>query len=77
MKIPDNDYQILRLTDFFYKRYPNPPHNERLKMQDALEYVEDYVAHIKGHKPMHPAEYKRKYGFSTLQYFHDELGLHT
>lgn len=159
MKLPENDYQILRLTDLFYKRYPNPPRNEILKKQnrayncllfqthynyficipyrseithsfaylfkksirskkhksgldytkilivdkteyldnkdalidkdefnetvknldkikqDALEYVENYISHIKGNKPMHPAEFKRKYGFSTLQYFHKELGL--
>ena len=43
--------------------------------KDALEYVENYISHMKGIKPMHPAEFKRKYGFSTLQYFHKELGL--
>ena len=159
MKLPENDYQILRLTDLFYQQYPNPPHKEMLKKkkrayncllfqthynyficipyrseithsfaylfkksirskkhksgldytkilivdkteyldnkdalidkdefnetvknfekikQDALEYVEDYISHIKGIKPMHLAEFKRKYGFSTLQYFHEELGL--
>ncbi len=159
MKLPENDYQILRLTDLFYKQYPNPPRKEMLKKQnrayncllfqthynyficipyrseishsfaylfkksirskkhksgldytkilivnkteyldnkvalidkdefnetiknldkikqDALEYVEKYISHIKGIKPMHPAEFKRKYGFSTLQYFHQELGL--
>lgn len=159
MRLPENDYQILRLTDLFYKRYPNPPHNEILKKQnrayncllfqthynyficipyrseithsfaylfknsirskkhksgldytkilivnkteyldnkdalidkdeynetvkslekikqDALKYVEDYISYIKGNKSMHPAEFKRKYGFSTLQYFHDELGI--
>lgn len=43
--------------------------------RDALEYVENYVSNIKGDKPMHPTEFKRKYGFSTLQYFHKELGI--
>ena len=159
MNLPENDYQILRLTDLFYKKYPNPPYREMLKKQkrayncllfqthynyficipyrseishsfsylfkkskrskqhssgldytkiliinkteyldnkdaiidkdeyvetiknfekiksEALKYVEDYVAHINGSNILHSAEFKRKYGFSTLCYFHDELGL--
>lgn len=31
MKLPENDYQILKLTDAFYNRYPNPPYVELLK----------------------------------------------
>ncbi|MBQ8804000.1 MAG: hypothetical protein IJZ53_10220 [Tyzzerella sp.] len=159
MKLPENDYQILRLLDSFYQKYPNPPYREILKKQgrayncllfqthynyficipyrseithpfsylfqkskrsqkhssgldytkilivnkteyldnknalidkdefietiknlekikqEALKYVEDYVSHINRSKLLHPAEFKRKYAFSTLSYFHDELGL--
>lgn len=31
MRLPENDYQILRLTDTFYRTYPNPPYTEILK----------------------------------------------
>ncbi len=31
MNLPENDYQILRLTDSFYNMYPNPPYREILK----------------------------------------------
>ena len=31
MGLPENDYQILRLTDAFYQAYPNPPYTEILK----------------------------------------------
>ena len=31
MNLPENDYQILKLTDAFYKAYPNPPYTEILK----------------------------------------------
>ena len=31
MNLPENDYQILRLTDAFYNAYPNPPYKEILK----------------------------------------------
>ena len=31
MTLPENDYQILKLTDEFYRDYPNPPYQEILK----------------------------------------------
>lgn len=31
MSLPENDYQILKLTEDFYKAYPNPPYREILK----------------------------------------------
>ena len=31
MSLPENDYQILKLTDDFYNAYPNPPYREILK----------------------------------------------
>ena len=31
MNFPENDYQILKLTDTFYKAYPNLPYTEILK----------------------------------------------
>ena len=31
MELPVNDYQILKLTDEFYQKYPNPPFTEILK----------------------------------------------
>ena len=31
MKLPENDYQILKLTSLFYEEYPNPPHTEILE----------------------------------------------
>ena len=31
MNLPQNDYQILKLTEHFYNAYPNPPYREVLK----------------------------------------------
>ncbi len=31
MKLPENDFQILKLTDEFYNDYPNPPYKEILE----------------------------------------------
>ena len=157
--LPENDYQIIRLTPRFYSDYPNPPFieleqkenrqytcllfqthydfficipfrsnikhkyafhfthsvrsrkcksgldftkivivsnteyldnkqayvdkDEFLEMQrnfprikqQALSYVEDYIHHLNHSLQMHPQEFKRKYMFSSLPYFHPQLGL--
>lgn len=157
MNLPENDSQILKLTNKFYTDYPNPPYSEILKKQqrayncllfethyhyficipfrteishkyayhfkksirsrkhksgldytkiviikdnqyidckdalidkdefnetmknlgrikeEALIFVEDYVKCIKGEKSIHASEFRRRYGFSPLQYFHREL----
>lgn len=159
MSLPENDYQIITLSEKFYRQYQNPPYCEILKKTSrgyncllfqthydyficipyrseikhsfsylfrnsarakkhksgldytkiliinkteyldirdaiidkdeyietmrnfekikkaALKYVEDYIAHILKEKVLQPKVFDRKYGFSTLQYFHEELGL--
>ncbi|MBQ8279216.1 MAG: hypothetical protein IJZ23_05190 [Roseburia sp.] len=159
MQLPENDYQILRLTDAFYDAYPNPPYLEIMKKrrrayncllfqthydyficipyrteilhpysfhfrksersrkhksgldytkiiiiknldyidskdalidkdefnetmiylerikEEALNYVETYVNHKNKKRMLHGAEFERRYRFSTLQYFHKELGI--
>lgn len=159
MSLPENDYQILKLTDDFYNTYPNPPYIEILKKKqrayncilfqthygyficvpyrteishkyayhfknsarsimhksgldytkivlitdtrfidtqdalidkdeynetmvnlekikaEALAFVEEYVSRIKGEQLLHPKEFKRRYLFSPLKYFHAEMGV--
>ena len=159
MSLPENDYQILKLTDDFYNAYPNPPYKEILKKKqrayncllfqthynyficipfrteishsyafhfttttrskahrsgldysklviiakteyidstdamidkdefnetminlerikrEALDFVEEYVGHVKGTKKLHKREFDRRYRFSPLKYFHKELGI--
>lgn len=159
MSLPENDFQILKLTDSFYNAYPNPPYVEILKKRqrayncilfqthydyyicvpyrteishkysyrfknsarstahksgldytkiviiskseyidnkdalvdkdeyketminlerikrEALEFVEDYVAHMKGVSSLQIQEFKRRYNYSPLKYFHTELGI--
>ena len=43
-------------------------------VQDVLDYVNAYVNHKNGTAPLHPREYARKYGFSTLPYIDQILG---
>lgn len=42
---------------------------------EAEQYIDDYVNHIKGNNIIHPKEYNRRYKYTTLKYFHKELGL--
>lgn len=42
---------------------------------EALKFVEDYVAHMSGTKILHQREFQRRYGYSPLKYFHNELGV--
>ena len=46
MNLPENDCHILRLTDEFNETMVNL---ERIK-KEALDFVEDYVAHMKGRR---------------------------
>jgi hypothetical protein len=55
-------------------------YNEMIKnlpeiVRDATEYVETYINHINGTRPIHQREFDRKYKYSTLSYFHEILGL--
>lgn len=132
MQLPENDYQILKLTPMFYSNYLNQSHTEILKKnnrayhfryskrskkhksgldytkiiivgqneyldtkdaiidndeynetirnfekikREVLKYVEDYMNHVQGKKAISEKEFERKYKYSTLKYFHRELGL--
>jgi len=44
-------------------------------IQKAEQYIDDYVAIKKKTMTIAPEEYQRRYGCSTLPYFHKELGL--
>lgn len=45
--------------------------------QEVIGYVDTYILHANGTKPLHPRAYARSYGYSTLPYFHDILGIPT
>ena len=42
---------------------------------EVLDFLEVYVKHVKGDVVLHASEYRRRYQYSPLQYFHLELGL--
>lgn len=47
---------------------------KRIK-REALKFVEDYVKHMDGTKVLAPQEFRRRYNYSSLKYFHEELGI--
>lgn len=44
-------------------------------VSEATSYLEKYIAHVNGTEPIHPRQFARQYGFTTLVYFHDILGI--
>lgn len=57
--------------------YVETIHNIEQIKSGALKFVEDYVEHVKGHRLLNIREFNRRYSYSTLQYFHKELGVET
>ena len=41
----------------------------------ALRYIEGYMDHIKGTNQLSYQEFNRRYNYSTVKYFHNELGI--
>ena len=41
--------------------------------EDITKYIEEYKKHISGENTLDKREFRRKYGWSTLKYFHKEL----
>ena len=46
-------------------------------VDEVLSYVNLYIKTAKGESVLHPKQYDRKYGYTTLVYFHDILGIDT
>lgn len=42
---------------------------------DVLKYIDDYIAYASGKTTKNIMQVERKYKYSTLQYFHNELGI--
>lgn len=49
--------------------------NIRYIARNADKYVEDYIKHMRGKDLLDVREFRRKYGCSTLVYFHKELNI--
>ena len=44
-------------------------------VKDACKYIEDYMSHVRGSQLLSKREYRKKYWYTTLKYFHKELDI--
>lgn len=44
-------------------------------VKESEEYIEEYVAHMNNECVISEMDFRRKYGMSTLKYFHEELNI--
>lgn len=44
-------------------------------VKDSEAYIEEYVAHMNNECVISEMDFRRKYGMSTLKYFHEELNI--
>ncbi|MBS4750106.1 hypothetical protein KG091_03320 [Carnobacteriaceae bacterium zg-ZUI78] len=47
-------------------------HSERI-ISEATKYLDDYINHAQNKITLNSQEYKKRYSYSTLKYFHDIL----
>ena len=47
--------------------------NIKTIVSQIVKYIDVYINHINGNKPLHEKQFQRKYKYSTLPYFHDIL----
>lgn len=43
--------------------------------EEVNKYIDTYISHIENKNVLHSAEFERRYRYSTLKYFHKELGI--
>lgn len=55
--------------------YAETMQNMNIIGHDANKFVQDYVNHCTGIQPLNRHEYQRRYEFSPLKYFHEQLGI--
>lgn len=49
--------------------------NVAIIQEEVFQYLETYIKHVNGTKVLYPRVFNKMYQYSTLKYFHDELGL--
>ena len=43
--------------------------------KEIFNYLNVYINHVNGTNSLHPSQYRRRYQFTSLKYFHSELGI--
>lgn len=73
--VSDLEYIDDKTTKIDQDEY-NATRDNIVKIKDAaVKYIDEYVNFLKDGTGISRQEFKRKYEYSTLKYFHNELGL--
>ncbi len=69
--------QYISNTDAVIDRdeYKETRHGIYKIVKDALSFLEDYIMYHTGKKILDKREYEKRYRYSSLKYFHNELGI--
>lgn len=73
--IVSKDYYIGESSTIDIDEYKEFEKQEDHIHKNLEKYIHDYVEHVNGHVPLHIKQFERKYKYSTLKYFHKELGI--
>ena len=73
--ITKNDYLDDSIALVDQDEYNETRNNINIIQKEAMEFVDEYVQYIKGMSQLSNEEFKRRYQFSPLKYFHKELGV--
>lgn len=73
--ITDNRYIDSMSSVIDQDEYKETRTNIHRIKQEVLAFVDDYVNHITKNKMLSTQEFRRRYQFSPLKYFHKELGV--
>lgn len=74
---------IIQNLDYLEKKQAVIDHDEYVEtinnidkiVRDAVRFIDEYCGYITGKNCLHKSEYERRYQFSPLKYFHQELGI--
>lgn len=72
--VTDSDY-IDAPTTIDNDEYKDMKQNIDTIVNEAVKYVDDYINHVNGTTRLSSRQYRSKYWYSTLPYFHKELGI--
>lgn len=71
--INNSEYLCSKNVIIDQDEYKETMQNIKKIAHDAVKYLNNYINHINGTEVLDYHQYKRRYRFSTLQYFHDIL----
>lgn len=73
--IKKDEYIDSKEAEIDADEYAETRKNIYMIVKGALAFLEDYISHCSGEKLLNQREYDRRYKFSSLKYFHEELGI--